>query len=806
MTFANAKLQSNRKGFDAFTEFVTPTKQQHKFKQFFTMQEKPDAKSQYKIMYGIAPTKTSSGNAGKAGKARKAGKAGDARDVGGASKKRRHDTSHSSSSSSSSAAAAIIEPRSELKQIVIDMFVDRKERKASSATPRDISHVLFNGGCWTMDRENDFEDVLQCMAKDFVNGIRWSVGEMYYSECFPMFMDIDFKAANVMHFFPEPEQREEMLRNIICALHASIIEFNTNIQEITGVKSIISVKRSSSGSGGAGRASGANGENGAHVVVHSVKAKHSESDAVGVAASHIKFHVNVTDAQQIYDMTFEKLQKVYDEIPAEVLRKIVDKDVYCVGGNLRMNFCTKVEECITCTTAKSTVAKHGEMLASIAKRVEDDKRSVALTFGKKHVKIRRPGNLTTYKVLDTHRCCEFLLFDSDVKSAAELERVYNGEIQFCDTMKTEVVINETFWKHYLACEQRRCAPAPHYVTRPHDPLKCTSCRGRQFMFIEDSIYFPQWVFTSRSSDIDAIDKQPWGALDTVEDIHRALGATTLHVTNDEIAAANSLRSMRLNREDDETKAMEMGGGGDGLHSRGHHIIKSIESTDSVETALVTLFLQRNAIESAYRRISVLRIQSLVSVAFANSTEKNIKSTNKRMKTTMAKCYNNVDLTDNYAELGYQEHLNKVQSVIITPNPNSPGSRYCNRVRSNHKSNHIYFEIDHRGTCFQRCHDPECAGFKFDLGSIDVGLSARLLTSRVGSTFNPIINKHTSTSKNQSEYVMSMIQCIHQYAMQVIADGSPALLVAKKEEEEREREHYAQRGGGGGRGRGGRRRG
>ncbi len=42
-----------------------------------------------------------------------------------------------------------------------------------------------------------------------------------------------------------------------------------------------------------------------------------------------------------------------------------------------------------------------------------------------------------------------------------------------------------------------------------------------------------------------------------------------------------------------------------------------------------------------------------------------------------------------------------------------GNRFCQRVQRQHKSNHIYFNVDLvTGNVTQRCHDPECSGFSF----------------------------------------------------------------------------------------------
>ncbi len=42
-----------------------------------------------------------------------------------------------------------------------------------------------------------------------------------------------------------------------------------------------------------------------------------------------------------------------------------------------------------------------------------------------------------------------------------------------------------------------------------------------------------------------------------------------------------------------------------------------------------------------------------------------------------------------------------------------GNRFCQRVQRQHKSNHIYFNVDlTTGNVTQRCHDPECSGFSF----------------------------------------------------------------------------------------------
>ncbi len=42
----------------------------------------------------------------------------------------------------------------------------------------------------------------------------------------------------------------------------------------------------------------------------------------------------------------------------------------------------------------------------------------------------------------------------------------------------------------------------------------------------------------------------------------------------------------------------------------------------------------------------------------------------------------------------------------------PGSHYCLNVERSHRSNHIFFVLDFgTGQFCQKCHDPECWGFR-----------------------------------------------------------------------------------------------
>jgi hypothetical protein len=40
------------------------------------------------------------------------------------------------------------------------------------------------------------------------------------------------------------------------------------------------------------------------------------------------------------------------------------------------------------------------------------------------------------------------------------------------------------------------------------------------------------------------------------------------------------------------------------------------------------------------------------------------------------------------------------------------NRWCGRIGREHKSNGVFYVVDFRvGACFQKCHDPDCRGFR-----------------------------------------------------------------------------------------------
>ena len=42
----------------------------------------------------------------------------------------------------------------------------------------------------------------------------------------------------------------------------------------------------------------------------------------------------------------------------------------------------------------------------------------------------------------------------------------------------------------------------------------------------------------------------------------------------------------------------------------------------------------------------------------------------------------------------------------------PGSHFCGNIGRSHASNHVYFVVDFaKGVFAQKCHDPDCGGFR-----------------------------------------------------------------------------------------------
>lgn len=66
-----------------------------------------------------------------------------------------------------------------------------------------------------------------------------------------------------------------------------------------------------------------------------------------------------------------------------------------------------------------------------------------------------------------------------------------------------------------------------------------------------------------------------------------------------------------------------------------------------------------------------------------------------------------------------------KSELFLVNTNS---KYCERRRGCHKSNHVYFVINNFGFLYQKCHDEECEGYR--------GLTYKLSKTMYDKLFNP----------------------------------------------------------------------
>ena len=660
-------------------------------------------------------------------------------------------------------------PPSELHKLMVQMYTDAKQRR--DRDPNDVdrtTYLLFNDGKWPMTRDQ-FEDVMARLAHDFVHGMRWSVGEMYHPDCFPLFLDIDFKADIVQHFLRDEEERIRMFNDIMETCHASIVEYFRQIVQVLAIRSIVSVKPAQ----GLGA--------GAHVVIHSLKVQEPD-DTTGAR----RCLVDVNEAHEIYDMMLEKLQTVYPHLAPDVLGKIVDKEVYKNGGNLRMNYTTKANACYTCTLVDKACQQHQAKLAAVERKVQLIKKAPAQYFGKRYgpdAVTHRTRNIIKYRVIRTNVCCDFLLPNHEEKSADVLRAEYRNRIQFADNMRTYVIMDdEVFWPAMTKYLQEREAPIPPLLQNAKEQEQCEECHGLKYTFPENSIYKPAYVYVYENGGTDITQ---WPKDESIAAILSSLKQTTLHVTEDELSQVIRERALRRG-------AMEAQNGLEREENSDHHVVKVIDSSmEQQESIDLTLFLWRCA-HGAYANIQIQKIQFRVSSKFAANVEKKVKQERKNMKKRMAELGTNVRLTQNYAELGYYENINKVHCIYVTVQPSSPGAHYCHIAAGrNHQSNHIFFEIESNGTCNQRCHDPKCAGHKYYVGVLDSALHSKLFTSRNSTIYNPVKAVRTDVTVNAKrdnpDLIMSIIKNLELYYRQILDDESPARL----EEEERAAEQLRQ---------------